>query len=138
MNETVDPGLESLYRIEKFMGSMTDLNGLLRIIISEACLACEAESCSLALYDEKTDDLFFYAAEGTEGAVEQQLQCIRLKKGSGIIVSLPSKPPNATPRTLMMSPKRSSVCPMPATFGLLHFGQNISLGVEYTPHSTHL
>jgi len=85
--ELIDSGIESLYRIDKFMGSMTDMEKLLQVIITEACSATDAESCSLALYDAETDDLYFYVAlgEGGEGEVEKKLKCIRLKMGSGII-----------------------------------------------------
>jgi signal transduction histidine kinase len=69
------------------MQSMSDMDSLLEAIISEARAATDAESCSLALYEEKTDELRFYLARGEKGeaAVERKLKFIRLKMGSGII-----------------------------------------------------
>ena len=79
----VDP----LYRIEKFMASMTDLDSLLVVIMREAAVATDAESCSLALYDENTDELYFYIARGEkeEREFERRLRYVRIKMGSGVV-----------------------------------------------------
>ncbi len=79
--------LEHLYRIEKFLESMEDMDRLLSVIISEATAAVGAESCSLALYDEGAGQLYFYVAmgRGGEGEVERKLKRIRIEKGKGII-----------------------------------------------------
>jgi signal transduction protein with GAF and PtsI domain len=78
---------DPLYRIEKFMASMTDLDGLLVIIMREATVATDTESCSLALYDENTDELYFYVARGgkEEREFERKLRFIRMKMGSGVV-----------------------------------------------------
>jgi signal transduction histidine kinase len=87
MQEFQGSEVESLYRIEKFMASMSDLDRLLDVIIAEARTATDAESCSLALYDEPTNELYFYVARGQEGEgeVERRLKCIRLPMGAGVV-----------------------------------------------------
>ena len=76
MTQMLDSALEHFYRIEKFMESMSDLDKLLQVIMGEASAATNAESSSLALYDEGSRELHFYAAsgEGGEGEVEQKLK----------------------------------------------------------------
>ena len=92
--------IEALYRIDKFMESMSDMNKLLEVIISEGRAITDAESSSLALYDEDSDELYFYTAVGEkgEGEVERKLKCIRLKMGLGIIgwTAVNAKPANIT------------------------------------------
>ena len=79
--------IQHLYRIEKFMASMSDLDELLAVIIREATLATDSESCSLALYEEDTDELAFCVArgEGEEREFEQKLTKIHLPMGKGIL-----------------------------------------------------
>ena len=79
--------IEHLYRIEKFLASMSDLNLLLEAIIRECSAALGAESSSLALVDEQSDDLYFYVVGGEENEteVESRLKSIRMKMGAGII-----------------------------------------------------
>ena len=83
----MESGFEYLHRIAKFMASMTDMDKLLGVIINEASIVTNAESCSLALYDEPTDELYFYIARGTESnrEVEQKLECFRMKMGEGVV-----------------------------------------------------
>lgn len=78
--------IEHLYRIEKFMESITDFDRLLEAIIRESANALAAESASLALYDEDTDELYFYVVRGkpSERDFELQLKSIRIKKGEGV------------------------------------------------------
>ncbi len=87
MEDNPEFGIKSLYRIEKFMESMSEMDRLLEVIISEGRAATDAESCSLALYDENSDELHFYTAMGEkgEGEVEHKLKCVRVKMGLGII-----------------------------------------------------
>ena len=87
MEEKVESKIEYFYRIEKFMESMSDMDRLLEVIISEGRAATDAESCSLALYDEDNDKLYFYVARGEEGEgeVERKLKCIQMEMGSGIV-----------------------------------------------------
>jgi len=79
--------IEHLYRIEKLLESMSDFNTLLEAIIRECSAALDSESSSLALYDERTDELYFYVARGEEEerGFENRLKSIRLKMGEGII-----------------------------------------------------
>jgi signal transduction histidine kinase len=78
--------IEHLYRIEKFMESITDFDRLLEAIIRESANALAAESASLALYDEDADELYFYVVRGkpSERDFEVQLKNIRVKMGEGV------------------------------------------------------
>ncbi|MBM3239769.1 GAF domain-containing protein [Candidatus Poribacteria bacterium] len=100
MEENPESEIEHLYRIEKFMESMTDMDRLLEVIIREGRAVTAAESCSLALYDENSDELYFYVAigEGGEQEVERKLKCIRMKMGVGIVgwTAVNMKPANVT------------------------------------------
>jgi len=79
--------IEHLYRIEKFLESMSDLDALLEAIIRECSAALDAESSSLALYNDKTDELYFYVVRGDddEREFEHRLKSFPLKMGSGIV-----------------------------------------------------
>lgn len=80
-------GIDHLYHIDTFMASMIDLDELLAVIIREATLAVDSESCSLALYEEDLDELSFCVALGAdeERAFERALTRIHLPLGKGII-----------------------------------------------------
>lgn len=84
---TEEKEIGALYRIDKFMQSMSDMNELLKVIISEGRSVTDAEACSLALYDDAQDELYFYVAVGEEGEgeIERKLKRIRMKMGEGII-----------------------------------------------------
>jgi len=86
MEEQPSSELEHLCRIEKFMASLADLENLVAVIIREATAATEAASCSVALYDEGTNELYFYLARGEEEEreYERKLRCIRLPMGQGV------------------------------------------------------
>lgn len=79
--------IEHLYRVEKFLASMSDLDTLLEVIMRECSAALDAESSSLALYDEAADELYFYAVRGEdpERNFESRLKSVRLKMGAGVI-----------------------------------------------------
>ena len=80
--------IQLLYRIEKFMETVLDLDALLSYIMQETTLATNAESCSLALYDEKTKELCFYVAHGSEKNerdFERKLKELRLPMDTGVI-----------------------------------------------------
>ena len=78
--------VETLYRIERFMGSITDLDRLLEVIVAESRDATDADGGSLLLYDPATNELYFDVALGEEGEtdVQKYLKRIRLKMGAGI------------------------------------------------------
>ncbi len=78
--------MEHLVRIERFMASMCDLDQLLAAIMEEAARAVDAQSCSLALHDEGSDELYFYAVRGTEAEreFERTLKCVRLRSDAGV------------------------------------------------------
>ncbi len=86
MIDPIASEIEHLYRVEKFLESMSDFNQLIEAIIRESAAALNAESSSLALYDEKEDQLHFFVARGEtqERDFEHKLKSIRLKMGSGV------------------------------------------------------
>ncbi len=79
--------LQTLYRIDKFLSSISDLDSLLLAIIKEGAAVTGAESASIGLYDSLTNDLYFYIAGGSADQTdfEQKLECVRLKMGEGVI-----------------------------------------------------
>ena len=79
--------LNHLYRIEKFMASMTDINELLSVIMRETTMATDSASCSIALYEEDADELKFTVARGEEKErdFERKLKLISLPMGSGVL-----------------------------------------------------
>lgn len=86
VNET-EIHLQALYRIEKFLSSISDLDSLLHAIIKEVAGVSGAESASIGLYDELTNELYFYMAGGSsdQKQFERKLECVRLKMGEGVI-----------------------------------------------------
>ena len=74
--------LETLFQVNKFMASISDLDELLQLVMHEASRSVGAEASSIALYDPVRDDLFFRVALGTKGAEVKQ---VRLSKETGII-----------------------------------------------------
>ncbi len=79
--------LQTLYRIDKFLSSISDLDSLLLAIIKEGAAVTGAESASIGLCDELKNELYFYVAGGSTGrqGFEQKLECVRLKMGEGVI-----------------------------------------------------
>ena len=100
MREKEENEIEALYRIDKFMKSMSDMNKLLEVIISEARNVTDAESCSLVLYDDDQNDMYFKVAMGEEGEgeVEHKLKRIRMRRDEGIVgwVAVNMQPLNVT------------------------------------------
>lgn len=70
-----------LHRVDRFMATLPDLNQLLEEILKESQAITDAQASSLALVDEKTQDLFFEIALGEKADAAKE---IRIKKGEGI------------------------------------------------------
>ncbi|MEI6423225.1 MAG: ATP-binding protein [Lentisphaerota bacterium] len=87
MNEELTSELEHLVRIEKFMASMAEQDVLLAAIMGEGTAAVNSESCSLALLDEASGELYFYVAKGNaeEREFEHKLKRVRLIAGTGVV-----------------------------------------------------
>ena len=87
MNGTLQTEFDHLFRIEKFIASITDLDALLSVIMRETTLATDSTSCSIALYDEKNNDLQFSVAKGEEEErdFEKKLKTIRIPMGAGVL-----------------------------------------------------
>ena len=79
--------IQHLFRIEKFIARMTDLDSLLTVIMRETTMATDAESCSVALYDKATEQLSFCVARGEEQErdFERELRLIRMPMGVGVL-----------------------------------------------------
>jgi len=74
--------ISSIYRINKFLSSIGNLEHLLNLIMEEATKAVKAEVSSIALYDKLKKDLYFTVALGKQG---MQVKQFRIKLGEGII-----------------------------------------------------
>ncbi len=87
MAHETEAHLQTLYRIDKFLSSISDLDSLLLAIIKEGAAVTGAESASIGLYDELTNDLYFFIAGGSaeQKDFEHKLECVRLKMGEGVI-----------------------------------------------------
>lgn len=80
--------LDTLYRISKFIDSITDLKQLLKLIMEESKEVVNAEACSLLLYDRKKDELYFEVALGKKG---KKIKEIRLKTSEGVAGTVAKK-----------------------------------------------
>lgn len=76
--------VEALYRVHRLISAITDLNSLLAQIMIESRAVARAEACSLMLYDEATEELYFQVALGDKGDQLALMRDIRLKLGQGI------------------------------------------------------
>ena len=76
--------VDALYRVHRFLAVITDLDTLLERVMEESKAVATAEACSLLLYDEKRNDLYFHVALGERGNQQALKQQIRLKLGQGI------------------------------------------------------
>lgn len=85
--------LKAIYRVQHFFSTITDLEQLLVLITEECKNACEAESASLLLYDEKRRCLSFQVTLGPVGS-ELIKREIKISEGTGIAgeVALTKKP----------------------------------------------
>jgi len=74
--------LKVLYNISQAVRETLDLNKLLQSIMDVAKNILNAEASSLAIIDNKTNELIFTVAEGEKGRIIKE---IRLKMGQGVI-----------------------------------------------------
>jgi diguanylate cyclase (GGDEF)-like protein len=74
--------LRVLYNISQAVRETLDLNKLLQSIMEIAKNILNAEASSLAIIDNKTNELIFTVAEGEKGRIIKE---IRLKMGQGVI-----------------------------------------------------
>lgn len=95
MDKTTDykKGIATLYRINRFLEYIENLERLLYLIMQEASHTVQAEASSIALYDQRKKKLIFTVALGKKGAKIKQM---RMKLGRGIIgyVAQTKKPLN--------------------------------------------
>ncbi len=76
--------VEALYRVHRLTTVITDLDVLLTRIAEESRGVAQAEACSLLLYDEQKDEIYFHVAIGEHGNQEALKSQVRLKLGQGI------------------------------------------------------
>lgn len=76
--------VDALYRIHQLTSVMTDLDRLLECIMEESKQVASAEACSLLLYDEETEELYFHTALSESGDMQALKRGVRLKLGQGI------------------------------------------------------
>ena len=73
--------IKTLYKVNEFIASISNLHRLLKLIMEESKKALCAEASSLMLYDPENKELFFEVALGKKG---KGIKKIRLKLGEGI------------------------------------------------------
>lgn len=85
--------IAALYRINKFLEYIDDLDSLLNSIMEEASSTVNAQASSIALYEPENKELIFTIALGEKG---EKIKQMRLKLGQGIIghVAFVRKPLN--------------------------------------------
>ena len=78
--------LEPAFWTTYLIALMSDLDELLAVIIDEATQMTEATSCSLALYDQEADELYFRVAGGEEErSFERRLKLVKVPMGAGAL-----------------------------------------------------
>lgn len=76
--------VDALYRVHRLVPDISDLDALLEHIMEESKGIAMAEACSLLLYDDSKDDLYFHVALGESGDQQALKSLVRLKLGEGI------------------------------------------------------
>ena len=76
--------IEALHHVHGFMAALTDIDTLLERISEEGRLVARAEAASVMLYDERSEELYFFVALGDSGDQEVLKREVRLKLGQGI------------------------------------------------------
>lgn len=80
--------LDTLYRISRFIDSITDLKYLLKLIMEESKKVVNAEASSLLLYDDEKSELYFEVALGKKG---EKVKEVRLKTSEGVVGAVARK-----------------------------------------------
>ena len=73
--------IQPLLNANRILASTLDIDKLLKVVLQLAAQVVRAETGSLLLLDEKTNELVFNVALGLAG---KDLKTIRLKMGEGI------------------------------------------------------
>jgi len=82
--EEMRRSVEALYRAHRLTAVMRDVDALLTLLAEESRKVARGEACSLLLYDEANEELYFKVALGESGIEETLQEEIRLKVGQGI------------------------------------------------------
>lgn len=75
--------VDALYRVHGLVSNISDLDAVLESVMEMSKEVAQAEACSLLLFDEASEELYFHVVLGNTG-VHKVLQTIRLKLGQGI------------------------------------------------------
>jgi signal transduction histidine kinase len=76
--------MDAMYRCHRLAAAITDLDALLEQILEESKALGDAEACSLLLYDNDSEELYFHVALGEQGDQQALKRDIRLQLGQGI------------------------------------------------------
>lgn len=76
--------VDALYRVHQLVAGISDLDSLLGLVMAESKSVARAEACSLMLYDESTEQLFFSVAFGESGDQQALKREVRLGLDEGI------------------------------------------------------
>lgn len=76
--------VDALYRVHRLISAITELDTLLERIVEESKQVANAEACSLLLYDERRDELYFHVTLSEQGNQQALKNLVRLKLNQGI------------------------------------------------------
>ncbi|MBI5091408.1 MAG: GAF domain-containing protein [Candidatus Hydrogenedentes bacterium] len=76
--------VDTLYRTHRLISAITELDTLLERIMEESKQVANAEACSLMLFDEQRNDLYFQVTLGEQGNQQALKSLVRLKLNQGI------------------------------------------------------
>lgn len=76
--------VDALYRVHQLQAQIVNRDALLSAIIEESKAVAGAEACSLLLFDEDAEELYFHVTLGDSGDQQALKRTIRLSLGQGI------------------------------------------------------
>lgn len=76
--------LDAVYRVHQLSLQAIDVDETLDALMREGKLVAEAEACSMLLYDEKSNELYFHVAMSESGDQHALKDQVRLSLGQGI------------------------------------------------------
>ena len=59
--------VDALYRVHRLISAITELDTLLERIVEESKQVANAEACSLLLFDDQREDLYFHVTRSEDG-----------------------------------------------------------------------
>ena len=76
--------LDAVYRVHQLSLQLQDVDVTLDNLMKEGKIVAEAEACSMLLFDEDTQELYFHVTVGESGDQDALKEQVRLELGQGI------------------------------------------------------